>query len=67
MRNNKKIDILLIVIMILMAISGFLIPVLQSWVWISVVHKISSVLFCVFCMMHILQYKRGRREKKNVS
>ncbi|WP_461809922.1 hypothetical protein [Faecalimonas sp.] len=67
MRNNKKIDILLIVIMILMAVSGFLIPVLKSWVWISVVHKISSVLFCVFCMMHILQYKRGRREKENVS
>lgn len=67
MRNSKKIDIVLIVIMILMTVSGFLIPVLKSWVWISAVHKISAVLFCVFCMMHILQYKRGRREKKNVS
>ena len=67
MRKNKRVDILLIATMILMAVSGFLIPVLQTWVWISAVHKISSVLFCILYVLHISQYKRGRRAKKNVS
>lgn len=67
MRKNKKIDIFLMVSIVCMAVSGFAFPFLQGCIWVSVVHKISSVLFCILCVMHILQYKRGKRGKKNVS
>lgn len=67
MRKKKRIDLLLIVSMIFMAISGFAIPFLKEMVWIGVGHKMFSILFCILCVMHILQYKRGRGGKKNVS
>lgn len=67
MRKNKKIDVLLIVMLFIMAVSGFAIPFLRELLWINAMHKMSSVLFCILCTMHILQYKKGKGEKKNVS
>lgn len=67
MRKNKKIDSILMITMIGMAASGFAIPFLREWFWITALHKLSSVLFCILCTMHVLQYKRVRGGKKNVS
>ena len=67
MRKNKKIDVLLIVMLFIMAVSGFAIPFFRELLWITIVHKMASVLFCILCTMHVLQYKKGKGGKKNVS
>lgn len=67
MRKNKKIDVLLIVMLLIMAVSGFAIPFFRELLWITIVHKMASVLFCILCTMHVLQYKKGKGGKKNVS
>lgn len=66
--NLKIAEGMLLLSLLFMVLSGIGIHVLGSFIWIKILHKFSSVIFCIGLIKHILYYRiTEKRRKQRVS
>ena len=63
-REVQIVDWVLLVALIAMFLSGILLHPMGDILWIKVVHKLSSVLFIVFVIVHSVQHIKKIAKKK---
>lgn len=65
---NKRqvINVLLVVVLIIVFASGVMLCIMKDSMAMMMVHKLSAVLFVIFCIIHMLQHRK-RKETRYVS
>lgn len=63
----KLVDETLLAAMATMLVTGILMHPLKEIIVVMILHKLSSVIFCLGCIAHVLQHKKKRKERIHVS
>lgn len=65
--NKKRItNVILVVVLVAVFISGVLLCMMKDSIGMMAVHKLSSVIFVIGCIVHMLQHRK-RKEIRHVS